>query len=93
MRAKEVLRAGLLVGAMLVAGGANAAGTMHVMKNSGCGCCVAWIDYLREAGFEVETENVASGALIGRGYQSTIFAPTHHEQRHSSGGESGRFEG
>ncbi len=30
-------------------------GTMHVTKSPTCGCCAAWVDLAREAGYEVET--------------------------------------
>lgn len=29
---------------------------IHVVRDSGCGCCEAWIEYLREQGFEVTAE-------------------------------------
>jgi hypothetical protein len=31
---------------------------MRVFKSSYCGCCAAWIDHLREAGFSVEVTNL-----------------------------------
>ena len=31
---------------------------MLVFKSSYCGCCAAWIDHLREAGFSVEVTNL-----------------------------------
>ncbi|MGE0612686.1 MAG: DUF411 domain-containing protein [Hyphomicrobiales bacterium] len=37
---------------------------MEVLTTSGCGCCVIWIEYLREAGFEVSSSNVAMGTLM-----------------------------
>ncbi|WP_436638665.1 DUF411 domain-containing protein [Microbaculum sp. FT89] len=45
---------------------AAAAPTIHVVKTSGCGCCIAWIDYLRENGFEVTSEDMPNGALVKR---------------------------
>ncbi|MEZ4421975.1 MAG: DUF411 domain-containing protein [Gemmatimonadota bacterium] len=35
-----------------------AAGPMLVYKTPTCGCCSAWVDHLREAGFEVETRDL-----------------------------------
>ncbi len=37
---------------------------MHVKKTATCGCCTAWIDHLREAGFKVESEDMAMGQLM-----------------------------
>tara|TARA_R110000787_G_scaffold28352_8_gene77545 strand:- start:1329 stop:1787 length:459 start_codon:yes stop_codon:yes gene_type:complete len=36
---------------------------VHVAKTRGCGCCVAWMDHLSEAGFAPAGENIG-GALI-----------------------------
>ena len=33
---------------------------IEVWKNPNCGCCVKWIDHLRQNGFEVTAHNVAS---------------------------------
>ena len=33
---------------------------IEVWKNPNCGCCVKWIDHLRQNGFEVIAHNVAS---------------------------------
>lgn len=37
---------------------------IKVSKTSGCGCCVAWIDHLKDNGFSVKSENLAMGRLI-----------------------------
>ena len=29
---------------------------IHVVRDAGCGCCEAWIEYLRKQGFEVTAE-------------------------------------
>lgn len=34
--------------------------TVTVYKTPTCGCCVLWVDHMTEAGFEVETVDVAS---------------------------------
>lgn len=36
------------------------AGTVVVFKTPTCGCCVKWVDHMREAGFAVEVNDVAS---------------------------------
>lgn len=38
--------------------------TITVLKTSGCGCCLAWIKRLEEAGYRVEAKNVAMGDLM-----------------------------
>ena len=46
----------------LIACGQAAAATVDVVKTPWCGCCSAWIEHLRQAGFEVrvtETEDLA----------------------------------
>ena len=44
--------AGLVLG--LMAGTAWAGPVAEVWKDPNCGCCTAWADHLKEAGFEVE---------------------------------------
>ncbi|MGG7564864.1 DUF411 domain-containing protein [Rhodovulum sp. DZ06] len=39
---------------------------IHVMKDPGCGCCSAWVDILRAAGFDVTEERMANGLLVRR---------------------------
>lgn len=36
------------------------AGTVVVFKTPTCGCCVNWVEHMREAGFTVEVSDVAS---------------------------------
>jgi hypothetical protein len=38
---------------------------IHVLKDANCGCCAAWIDIVRSAGFDVTTED-SYGALLVR---------------------------
>jgi hypothetical protein len=38
-----------------------------VYKTEGCGCCNAWVEHLRAAGFEVDARNVADIASIKAG--------------------------
>lgn len=37
--------------------------TIYVAKSPSCGCCGAWIDHMRQAGFEVEVQNLEYDAL------------------------------
>ncbi len=37
---------------------------IHVSKDPGCGCCGAWIAYLREDGFEVTVDDLSAEALV-----------------------------
>lgn len=54
---------GALFGAMFVATPLHAA-AMTVYKTATCGCCGAWVDHVREAGFEVEAIDVEQDRLI-----------------------------
>jgi hypothetical protein len=36
---------------------------IDVAKTSSCGCCIAWIDHLKENGFTVKSRNMAMGQL------------------------------
>lgn len=36
---------------------------VDVKKTATCGCCQAWINHLKQSGFNVSTENMALGAL------------------------------
>ena len=37
---------------------ANTAPVLKVLKSPTCGCCTAWVDYVRQAGFTVEADAV-----------------------------------
>ncbi|MGI9523204.1 MAG: DUF411 domain-containing protein [Hyphomicrobiaceae bacterium] len=37
---------------------------IDVRKTATCGCCQAWVDRLKAAGFEVTTENMFMGSLM-----------------------------
>jgi hypothetical protein len=51
-------------GALAVAGPALATGpVMTVEKSPTCGCCTAWVDHMRAAGFDVRTRDVDQEAL------------------------------
>lgn len=36
---------------------------IKVLKSPTCGCCTAWVDHIRQAGFQVEAQNVDQDAL------------------------------
>lgn len=38
---------------------------MDVKKTATCGCCQAWVNHLKQSGFNVTTENMALGTLAG----------------------------
>lgn len=38
--------------------------TIDVKKTATCGCCQAWVDRLKAAGFKVTTENMFMGSLM-----------------------------
>lgn len=38
--------------------------TVHVFKNPSCGCCGAWVDHLKAAGFRVDVTEVADTAPV-----------------------------
>ncbi len=37
---------------------------IHVEKTASCGCCHAWVDRMREAGFDVRARDVTQGELV-----------------------------
>ena len=48
-----------------LAGLANDADTnIHVVKNPQCGCCNAWIEILKDDGFNVTTEDRSNSDLL-----------------------------
>ncbi|MDZ7748739.1 MAG: DUF411 domain-containing protein [Halofilum sp. (in: g-proteobacteria)] len=66
---RAALRRGIpsaaLLGLALVAGPV-AAGTMTVYKTATCGCCKAWVEHVRAAGFEVTARDVPYAELVER---------------------------
>ena len=63
---RRALRGGLraLLLGFLFAAGSAAAGTMTVYKTATCGCCSAWVEHVRNAGFEVDAVNVSRAELV-----------------------------
>lgn len=61
--ARTVIAAALA--ALALAPAALAAGKpITVLKTSGCGCCLAWIKRIEEAGYRVTAKNLAMGDLM-----------------------------
>ncbi len=54
---------GVLFAAMFVATPLHAA-AMTVYKTATCGCCSAWVEHVRQAGFDVEAIDVERARLI-----------------------------
>jgi hypothetical protein len=46
--------------------------SIHVLKDPNCGCCTAWIDILKAAGFRVTTEARDGDALMRHKLESGI---------------------
>jgi hypothetical protein len=42
---------------------ADTASVIRVLKTPTCGCCTAWVDHVRQAGFAVEAQDVDQDAL------------------------------
>ncbi len=42
---------------------ANTSPVIEVVKTPTCGCCTAWVEHVRQAGFAVEAQNVDQDAL------------------------------
>ena len=42
----------------------HAATRIHVYKNPSCGCCTAWVDHLKGAGFVVDVTEVEDTAAV-----------------------------
>lgn len=49
---------------VVLASPAMAGPMITVAKTSTCACCTAWVEHLEEAGFEVATEDLSTGALM-----------------------------
>lgn len=46
------------------ANASDATDTLHVMKTSGCGCCIGWIKHMEANGFAVAASNLPMGVLM-----------------------------
>lgn len=56
--------AAALCGAAFPAAAVAAPKAMTVWKTSGCGCCLGWIDHIKQAGFAVQAKNIDAGSLM-----------------------------
>lgn len=55
----------LFAGLSISSSPAGAAGeSILVLKTSGCGCCLGWVEHLEEAGFTVEAKDLFMGDLM-----------------------------
>lgn len=45
---------------------ANPLPPVEVFKNPSCGCCGAWVDHLKKAGFQVKVTEVSDTAVVRR---------------------------
>ena len=62
----HLLRKIVLALALLACAGTAVAQTMRVAKSPHCGCCTAWIDHIRRAGFQVQIVNAEDVTPIAR---------------------------
>lgn len=70
MKRREFLCTLAAIGALPVAGVAMAAGeSMVVYKDPNCGCCHAWADAMKRAGFSVKTEDVSDIDVVKDRYK------------------------
>jgi hypothetical protein len=56
----------VLVAAFLFVPAAASAATMSVYKTATCGCCEAWVEHMRDAGFTLAVHDVERSELIER---------------------------
>jgi hypothetical protein len=70
MKRRLFFASGAAIGALAAFPGLAAAGlpTVEVFKNPSCGCCGAWADHLRAAGFGVKLTVVDDTAPVRRKY-------------------------
>lgn len=59
----KALRATAFTSLMLASHAALAAEALDVLKSASCGCCVAWSNIMREAGFAVTETNLSLADL------------------------------
>jgi hypothetical protein len=55
---KTLARAGAFAAMALMSQAALAAGSIEVLKSASCGCCMAWSNHMREAGFTVAEKDL-----------------------------------
>ena len=67
-----ILASGYLVAAPLAALAEGIYPDIHVVKNPQCGCCNAWIEILKDKGFNVTTEDRSGSFLTEFKIQSGV---------------------
>ena len=67
-----ILASGYLVAAPLAALAEGIYPDIHVVKNPQCGCCNAWIEILKDKGFNVTTEDRSGSSLTEFKIQSGV---------------------
>ncbi len=67
-----ILASGYLVAASLAALAEGIYPDIHVVKNPQCGCCNAWIEILKDKGFNVTTEDRSGSFLTEFKIQSGV---------------------
>ena len=66
MSRRTLVAAGLATLALPAPAWAEALPRLQVWRDEHCGCCVAWVDHMREAGFPIEDNVVRSVAAARR---------------------------
>ena len=67
-----VLASSYIVAAPLAALAGGISPDIHVVKNPQCGCCNAWIEILKDKGFNVTTEDRSGSFLTEFKIQSGV---------------------
>lgn len=70
---RTTLLSGLAIAAFAASPVRSASTAIHVVKGTGCGCCNAWVTYLRNEGFTV-TDEERYGTLL-MSYKAEVGVP------------------
>ncbi|MBA4782146.1 MAG: DUF411 domain-containing protein [Rhizobiales bacterium] len=70
---RTTLLSGLAIAAFAASPVQSASTAIHVVKGTGCGCCNAWVTYLRNEGFTV-TDEERYGTLL-MSYKAEVGVP------------------
>ena len=54
----------VLLGGLALSPAGAVGESIMVLKTSGCGCCLGWIEHLKRAGFSVDAKDLPMGALM-----------------------------
>ena len=77
----------------------HAAPVLVVTRNASCGCCIAWVDAMRQAGFEVQVHDVDNldpiktrlGVPVGKGACHTAQVGRYFIEGHVPAGDIKRL--